>query len=282
MGLKPNNPRWENQDNYVMKEDLGGLGVRLFVVLDGHGELGHLVSRRCSAKLPNLVVDSNLCVARATLRMADDLRSCPVDCASSGATCVLTTIRDGKISVANLGDSKCVLARLVNGQVCAVPLSHDHKPDRPDERQRILAIGGQVGSRHLVVGSNPSGPIRIPMGPARVWYRCRGEIMGLAMSRSLGDDIAHQAGVSSEPEVKEHQIDANDQFLILATDGVWDVTEIGQAVQIVQGYASRCRGNSWDPQGAASLLAHSARKRWEGLSAVVDDITALVVRLTVP
>ncbi|CAM9155825.1 unnamed protein product, partial [Ectocarpus fasciculatus] len=71
-------------------------------------------------------------------------------------------------------------------------------------------------------------------------------------------------------------------FLILATDGVWDVTEIGQAVQIVQGYASRCRGNSWDPQGAASLLAHSARKRWEGLSAVVDDITALVVRLTVP
>ncbi|CAN0498045.1 unnamed protein product, partial [Ectocarpus sp. 8 AP-2014] len=207
-----------------------------------------------------------------------------------------------KISVANLGDSKCVLARLVNGQVCAVPLSHDHKPDRPDERQRILAIGGQVGSRHIVVGSNPSGPIRIPMGPARVWYRCRGEIMGLAMSRSLGDDIAHQAGVSSEPEVKEHQIDANDQFLILATDGVWDVTEIGQAVQIVQvrqgNLADRhtllgnpphgaeqmfpsalCGGNSWDPQGAASLLAHSARKRWEGLSAVVDDITALVVRL---
>lgn len=49
-----------------------------------------------------------------------------------------------KISVANLGDSKCVLARLVNGQVCAVALSEDHKPDRPDERQRILAIGGQV------------------------------------------------------------------------------------------------------------------------------------------
>lgn len=49
-----------------------------------------------------------------------------------------------KISVANLGDSKCVLARVVNGQTCAVPLSEDHKPDRPDERQRILAIGGQV------------------------------------------------------------------------------------------------------------------------------------------
>lgn len=49
------------------------------------------------------------------------------------------------------------------------------------------------------------------MGPARVWYRCRGEIMGLAMSRSLGDDIAHQAGVSSEPEVMEHDVDESDQ-----------------------------------------------------------------------
>ncbi|CAN0021588.1 unnamed protein product, partial [Laminaria digitata] len=49
-----------------------------------------------------------------------------------------------KVCVANLGDSKCVLATLVNGQVCAVPLSEDHKPDRPDERQRVLAIGGQV------------------------------------------------------------------------------------------------------------------------------------------
>lgn len=35
--------------------------------------------------------------------------------------------------------------------------------------------------------------------------------MGLAMSRSLGDDIAHQAGVSSEPEVMEHEIDPSDQ-----------------------------------------------------------------------
>ena len=38
--------------------------------------------------------------------------------------------------------------------------------------------------------------------------------MGLAMSRSLGDDIAHRAGVSSEPEIMKHQIDASDQVWI--------------------------------------------------------------------
>lgn len=35
--------------------------------------------------------------------------------------------------------------------------------------------------------------------------------MGLAMSRSLGDDVAHQVGVSSEPEIMEHQLDEKDQ-----------------------------------------------------------------------
>lgn len=44
--------------------------------------------------------------------------------------------------------------------------------------------------------------------------------MGLAMSRSLGDDIAHKAGVSSEPEVMEHEIDANDQVKIYVNSRV--------------------------------------------------------------
>ncbi|CAM9572007.1 unnamed protein product [Discosporangium mesarthrocarpum] len=242
-----------------------------------------MVSSRCAEYLPKLVLEGGLNLPRALLQMAENLRSSPVDCSCSGTTCVVAVVRNNKVTVANLGDSKCVLARVVNGQLCAVPLSNDHKPDRPDERQRILAVGGQVGSRHLVVGSSPSGPIRIPMGPSRVWYRCRGETMGLAMSRSLGDDVAHQAGVSSEPEVMEHTLDSSDQFLILATDGVWDVIDVGQAVQIVQGCTSRNGGRpTWDPQEAASVLAHTARKRWESMSAVVDDITAVVIKLKHP
>lgn len=64
-------------------------------------QLGHLVSRRCAELLPTIVVDSGLSVARATLRMTDDLRTCAVDCSSSGATLVLTIIRGGKVRVPN-------------------------------------------------------------------------------------------------------------------------------------------------------------------------------------
>ena len=55
----------------------------------------------------------------------------------------------------------------------------------------------------------------MPVGPCRVWYQHRGETLGLAMSRSLGDAIVHKCGVSAEPEVLEHQVRApNTLFFI--------------------------------------------------------------------
>lgn len=288
-GLKPGNPRWENQDNFVLEEALGGIiggtsaqdNVRFFAVMDGHGELGHLVTRRCREHLPRLMISLGMNCVRACVQMHEDLTTGgQINCSCSGATCVVTTISEGRICVANLGDSRCVLARQTGGAggpVCAVALTNDHKPDRPDERARILAMGGQVGSRQLFVGN---GPLRIPIGPARVWYQVRGETMGLAMSRSLGDQIAHSVGVSAEPEVTEHTLEPGDLFLIMASDGIWDVMDINHAVQIVMSCITRAGGGGdWDPLEAAGMLSHTARKRWESMSPMVDDITALVIKL---
>lgn len=61
------------------------------------------------------------------------------------------------------------------------------------------------------------------------------------MSRSFGDSIVHSLGVSCEPEITEHEIDTNDAFLICATDGVWDVIDNNQAVQIVHTHLTSTR-----------------------------------------
>lgn len=47
-------------------------------------------------------------------------------------------------------------------------------------------------------------------------------IPGLAMSRSLGDFIASELGVTAEPEVTRLNIGKEDRFIILASDGVWE------------------------------------------------------------
>lgn len=61
----------------------------------------------------------------------------------------------------------------------------------------------------------------VEIGPMRVWLPNQ-EIPGLAMSRSLGDGVAHSVGVSSVPEVTEFLTGPNDKFAVVASDGLWE------------------------------------------------------------
>ncbi|KAM3373607.1 hypothetical protein ACQJBY_020198 [Aegilops geniculata] len=125
--------------------------------------------------------------------------SCLVSSAQKGAivgsTAVVALLVRDRLIVANCGDSRAVLSR---GGV-AVPLSQDHKPDRPDEMARIKAAGGKV----------------MYMNGARV----RGI---LAMSRALGHRVL-KPEVICEPEISITERCEEDDCLILASDGLWDV-----------------------------------------------------------
>ncbi|XP_078174755.1 protein phosphatase 2C 37-like [Carex rostrata] len=129
-------------------------------------------------------------------------------CNNVGSTATVAIVGPRHVVVANCGDSRAVLCR--NGS--AVPLSSDHKPDRPDELQRIQLAGG------------------------RVIYWDGPRVLGvLAMSRAIGDSYL-KPFVISEPEVTVTEIKEEDECLILATDGLWDVVPNELACQVV----SRC------------------------------------------
>ena len=56
---------------------------------------------------------------------------------------------------------------------------------------------------------------------------------GLAMSRSIGDYVAHSVGVSTDPEVMRFDLNSDHKFIVIASDGVWEFLsneEIGQIV----------------------------------------------------
>eukprot|EP00249_Psilotum_nudum_P022549 c28559_g1_i3 orf=1153-2712(-) len=112
-----------------------------------------------------------------------------------GSTAVVAVIGACHIIVANCGDSRAVLSR--GGR--AVALSVDHKPDREDEMARIEGAGGKV----------------------ICWNGCR--VFGvLAMSRAIGDHYL-KPYVIATPEVTCTQRSDDDECLILASDGLWDV-----------------------------------------------------------
>jgi serine/threonine protein phosphatase PrpC len=277
-GLKPGNPNWINQDNFLVMENFDTKDTRIYGVLDGHGENGHLVSRRCRENFPHFIMSTNIKMDLAFNMMHNDLTASDIDVRCSGATCVIAVVQNGKVVVYNCGDSRAVLGRRTqNGSITAQPLSNDHKPDKPEERKRILSFGGHLGCRQVLVNQGNRGPVSMPVGPCRVWYQHRGETLGLAMSRSLGDAVVHKFGVSAEPEVIEHIIEDNDEFVIIATDGVWDVVDNNHAVQMIHNFV--VRSPNWSPLEASSALCKFARSRWEKLSPMIDDITCVVVKL---
>ncbi|KAL8459416.1 hypothetical protein ACS0TY_036779 [Phlomoides rotata] len=155
------------------------------------------------------------------------------DAGSTASTAVL--VRD-KIFVANVGDSRVVASRAGS----AIPLSIDHKPDRTDERERIEKAGGFI-----------------------VWagtWRVGGV---LAVSRAFGDKLLRPY-VSAEPEIKEEEIDGVD-FLIIASDGLWNVLSNKDAVNIVQDIP--------DAEAASRKLVEEAFAKGSS-----DNITCIVVR----
>ena len=62
------------------------------------------------------------------------------------------------------------------------------------------------------------------------------------------------------------------QFMILASDGVWEFISNQEAVDLVHSVGSRS-----GPEEAVSALVNEATKRWHAEEEVVDDITAVVV-----
>ncbi|KAK3686060.1 phosphatase 2C-domain-containing protein [Podospora appendiculata] len=136
----------------------------------------------------------------------------------SGCTACVGLISEDKIYVGNAGDSRGVLG--VKGR--AKPLSFDHKPQNEGEKARITAAGGFVD-----------------------FGRVNGN---LALSRAIGDfefkksaELApEQQIVTAYPDVVVHDLGDDDEFLVLACDGIWDCQSSQAVVEFVRrGIASK-------------------------------------------
>jgi len=218
----------------------------LFGVMDGHG--GVQVARFCERHLPFAIADGHSDDVAGTLGAAflrmDELLADPA-CLSElrglsdagqgghaklskwachpftvGCTAVVCCIRHGELIVANAGDCRAVLCR--GGQ--AVNLSEDHKPDLPRESIRITRAGGWVEAEHY-------GRVTV--------HRVNGD---LSLSRAIGDlEYKQNKGlppggqlIIATPDVWTFQRDADDEFMVIACDGVWDVISSQEAVDFVR------------------------------------------------
>ncbi|KAG7369002.1 protein phosphatase 2C [Nitzschia inconspicua] len=130
----------------------------------------------------------------------------------SGSTCVVVFVTPSHIICANAGDSRAILRR--GGSV--LPLSFDHKPNNVPEMERINQAGGFV--------------------------KCKRVDGDLAVSRGLGDFSyksnetlpVEKQKVIPDPEFVVYPRSNQDEFMVLACDGVWDVATNEECSTFIQ------------------------------------------------
>jgi len=96
------------------------------------------------------------------------------------------------------------------------------------------------------------------------------------MARSIGDHAVKGVGVIAEPVVETHRIVPGDEFVIMATDGVWEFIDSDAAVEIVADRLRKGEGASV----ACEALIDAATRRWREVEGCYrDDITAIVIQM---
>eukprot|EP01065_Artemidia_motanka_P027027 TRINITY_DN32269_c0_g1_i1.p1 TRINITY_DN32269_c0_g1~~TRINITY_DN32269_c0_g1_i1.p1 ORF type:complete len:329 (+),score=69.22 TRINITY_DN32269_c0_g1_i1:101-988(+) len=206
------------EDAHTIALGLGGTDTAFFGVFDGH--CGQDVAHFCSKNLHEHVKGNpgfrslqwKQAVEQSFLSV-DECIKAQATGVSGGCTAVVCLVTsDLKIVCGNAGDSRCVLSR--GGK--AVAMSHDHKPTDPTEEARIRAAGMFVAS---------------------------GRVNGnLALSRALGDtEFKKNASLPPEaqaitafPDVVERDLHPDDEFIVLACDGIWDVMSSDSVVDFVR------------------------------------------------
>ena len=184
-------------DCFMKDKNLG-----LFIIFDGHG--GSKVCDYSKDRLPEIIEklikqNSNLnlenILTSSFLKLDEELKFEETEHVGSTVTLVLLSQEKGKrvLFCANLGDSRSVIV----SSLSAKRLSYDHKATDQSEIERVRKSGGIIFN---------------------------GRVLGqLMLTRALGDYSLKKQGVIATPFIQKHFLSDKDKYLVIASDGVWDV-----------------------------------------------------------
>ena len=156
---------------------------------------------------------------------------------------------------ANVGDSR---ASLISAKKI-IRLSQDHRTDDKDEMKRIIAEGG------IIINGRVNGELMLTrsFGDFDIKPNKRN------MKYNNSEIIRFRKGVICEPFVTQIEIDQSicNQFLFLASDGIWDVISEEEIQQLIKvNYDTKC---------LSSVIIEKAliKKAWDSLSIFTVKLT---------
>ncbi|XP_055543005.1 protein phosphatase 1F-like [Wyeomyia smithii] len=250
------NTRRKMEDRHICISDFNGMfnkndsePTSFYGVFDGHGGQDAAVytaAHLCYNIAKSLKYPTNITGAiKDAFKTTDDafIGKSEKHELSSGTTAIVCIYRaiEKRLHVGWVGDSQALL--VCEGKVCQIVAPH--VPSVESERDRVEKNGG------VVINWNGS-------------YRVNGV---LAVSRAIGD-ASYKPYVTSDPDTTCINLNGKEDFLIIASDGLWEsLTEDNIAILVYRHIAA----NKGCADSVADEIIDRARK---GTS---DNITVVVV-----
>ena len=248
--------------------DIDNCAIRYIAVYDGHGEKGRVAADFVAREMDIFLTKNKSKFKKWNTRetITDQFKSFfkvvqkkmtkdPENFDQSGACAICCLTIDKNCYVINIGDSRCVLGGRNGNQLYAIQMSNDHKPNDPEEEERIKKSKGDVTNHR----DNNFGPYRV--------YKQGESNPGLAVSRSLGDLAGHEVGCSEVPEVAMKILEPSDEFIILGSDGIWDMMGSAEIVGFIYE-----KLEEFDRTKICDHVVDECRKRWGVINKYKDDL----------
>lgn len=284
-GLQSNGERKHNQDNYFFYNKFNSNLNHIYLgICDGHGQFGHDASLFLRNNLPfqmeKLFKNRGIRIEKSYLLnysnkqkiyssikevfyLVNSELNTSIDSILSGSTCCSLFFTGEQIISSNVGDSRAIIGKRRNDKWSFINITTDHKPDLPIEKMRILQFGGRVESHKDEKGNF--------IGPNRVWLKDE-NLPGLAMSRSFGDQLAASVGTTCEPEIYDYDLEHEDKFLFVASDGVWEFLSSLDILNIIKDYY-----DSNDSKACCEYILKQSSNIWINKEGVIDDISMILL-----
>lgn len=226
--------------------------IGLFTLYDGHG--GKDTSNYIKDRIPEIlqqILIKNPTSFEANMEKIlidtyescdDELKMKPWAYYTGSTACLILTIKNNDnytIYSANAGDSRSILINVEKNYVKR--LSYDHKASDITEINRIKKYGGTVFN---------------------------GRIFGsLAVSRAFGDYELKQFGVFATPHYSKTNTIKGDKYIIIASDGVWDVLNDDDILSLAKIY-----GKSSKELSETIVKVSLDKKSFDNISVIVVEL----------
>jgi len=246
------------QDTFTIMPNFAQ-NTHFFAVYDGSGPRGHEVAKKAESIMREYLErsekrlllmkrdeDCQRFVREGFKHVQEALEAMKLDYENtkSGACCTSMLICGNTAHVANIGNCRTVLCTTrKDGSSRSIDLSQDHTLDSLREKERCIRAGAKLSAA-------PASAKTQILGPERVWFNEEGP--GTIVTRMLG---LNKNGVIPSPEISSFEIQLTDRFVVLGSDGLWDVLrskEVCETVDLIR-----------EKKNASEEIVSRARKVWE-------------------